>query len=92
MYYDVIAWDEADDPRGNVQHILGPDEVTLEEIEEVIADHRGPIETSRSSGHSIIMGWTSTGKHIAVVFILEDTPDFVVITPLTAYPVPESGD
>jgi hypothetical protein len=92
MYYDVIAWDDADDPRGNVQHILGPGEVTLEEVEEVIADHQGPIETSRSSGNSIIIGWTSTGKHIAVVFSLEDTPDLVAITPVTAYPVPEYGD
>jgi len=31
MYIDLILWDDADDPQGNVQHILGPGEVTPEE-------------------------------------------------------------
>ena len=43
MYIDLILWDDADDPRGNVQHILGPGEVTPEEVEEVLYDHEGPV-------------------------------------------------
>jgi hypothetical protein len=92
MYIDVIAWDDEDDPQGNVRHILGPGEVTIEEVEEVLYDHRGESEPSKSSGNTIIFGWTSTGKHIAVVFALEDDPGLVIVRPVTAYPTPEYGD
>jgi hypothetical protein len=92
MYIDLIVWDDADDPQGNVQHILGPGEVTIEEVEEVLNDHRGSVEPSRQSGNPIAIGWTSTGKHIAVVFTFEDDPDLVIVRPITAYPVPEYGD
>jgi len=80
-----------DDPQGNFQHSLGPGEVTTEEVEEVLSDHRGPVELSDSSGNPIVFGWTSTGKHIAVVFAFEDDPDLIIVRPLTAYPVPEYG-
>ena len=48
MYIDLILWDDADDPQGNVQHILGPGEVTPEEVEEVLYDHEGPVDSSDS--------------------------------------------
>jgi len=60
MYIDLILWDDADDPQGNVQHILGPGEVTPEEVEEVLYDHEGPVDSSDSSGRPIVFGWTST--------------------------------
>jgi hypothetical protein len=47
---------------------------------------------SEESGNPIIIGWTSTGKHIAVIFIFEDDRDLVIVRPKTAYPVPEYGD
>ncbi len=55
-------------------------------------DHQGEIEMSDESGNPIIFGWTSTGKHIAVIFLFEDDPDLVIVWPKTAYPVPEYGD
>lgn len=92
MYIDLIVWDDADDPNGNVRHILGPGEVSTEEVEEVLYDHRGRVEPSDQSGNPIVFGWTTTGKHIAVVFTFEDDPDLIIIRPITAYPVPEYGD
>ena len=53
MYIDLILWDDADDPQGNVQHIVGPGEVTPEEVEEVLYDHEGPVDSSDSSGRPI---------------------------------------
>ncbi len=91
MYIDLILWDDADDPQGNVQHILGPGEVTPEEVEEVLYDHEGPVDSSDSSGRPIVFGWTSTGTHIAVVFNFEDDPDLNIVRPTTAYPAPEYG-
>jgi hypothetical protein len=92
MYIDLILWDDEDDTQGNVQHILGPGEVTLEEVEEVLSDHQGPVEPSSESGNPIVFGWTSKGKHIAVVFTFEDDPDLIIVRPKTAFPVPEYGD
>ena len=52
MYIDLILWDDEDDPQGNVQHIVGPGEVTQEEVEEVLYDHEGTADSSDSSGPS----------------------------------------
>jgi hypothetical protein len=91
MYIDLIAWDDEDDPSGNVQHILGPGEVTIEEVEEVLRSHQGKVEVSDQSGNPIVIGSTSTGKHIAVVFTFEGYRDLIIVSPITAYPVPEYG-
>jgi hypothetical protein len=92
MFIDVIDWDDEDDSQGNLWHVIGPGEVTQEEVEEVLYDHEGKVEVSEESGNPIIIGWTSTGKHIAVIFIFEDDRDLVIVRPKTAYPVPEYGD
>ena len=92
MYIDLVVWDDEDDPRGNVQHILGPGEVTIEEVDEVLNDHEGPFDSRDSSGNPIVFGWTSTGKHIAVIFAFEQDPDLIIVRPITAYPTPEYGD
>jgi len=79
-----IVWDLEEDPDGNVQHLAQHD-VTQEEFEEVLQNHRHEATTSRSSGEAITFGWTSTGKHLAIVYeeVLDDPP---TIRPLTAYP------
>jgi uncharacterized DUF497 family protein len=91
MFIDVIDWDDADDPGGNVQHIAEHD-VTVDEVEEILSDHQGMPDESESSGKKIVFGWTSTGKHLAVVFSVEDDPELIIVRPVTAYPVPEYGD
>ena len=87
MYYDLIVWDDADDPDGNHWHIVTTGLVTTEEVEDVIAGHRGQWEASRRSGLPIILGTASTGRRLAVVFTVVPDPEHVLIRPVTAYPV-----
>jgi hypothetical protein len=93
MYVDVIVWDAEDDPDGNYRHIVGPGEVTAEEVEEVLSGHIGndPDAYSDATGNPIIFGTTSSGKRIAVVYSDESDADLILIRPVTAYPVPEYG-
>jgi hypothetical protein len=92
MFIDVIDWDDEDDLEGNTWHIIGPGEVTVEDVEEVLHDYRGKVEQSRSSGDPIIFGWTLSGKHIGVVFRFVDDPELIIVRPITAFPAPEYGD
>ncbi len=92
MFIDIIDWDDEADQQGNTWHIIGPGEVTVEEVEEVLHHHQGHVEQSHRSGNPVIFGWTLGGKHIAVVFAYEDDPELIVVRPITAYPVPEYGD
>jgi len=87
MYYDLIVWDDADDPDGNHHHIVATGQVMIEEVEDVIAGHRGRWATSRSSGLPIILGTASSGRRLAVIFTIVPDPDYVLIRPVTAYPV-----
>jgi len=41
---------------------------------------------SRSSGLPIIIGTTSSGRRLAVVFTIIPDPDYVMVRPVTAYP------
>ena len=85
MYYDLIVWDDADDPDGNHHHIVATGLVAVEEVEDVIAAHQGPWGTSRSSGLPIIIGTASSGRRLAVVFTIIPDPDYVLVRPVTAY-------
>ena len=75
MYFDLIVWDEEDDPNGNHVHIVATGLVTTEEVEDVIASHQGPWQASRSSGLPFITGTTSSGRRPAVVFTIVPDPD-----------------
>jgi uncharacterized DUF497 family protein len=70
-------WDLEDDPEGNIQHIAEHG-ITVEEAEEVVRNRYEISVASRSSGRPTVFGWTSPGKHLAVVFEIvdEDTPRF----------------
>ena len=93
MFTNLILWDHEDDPDGNYQHIVGTGEVTADEVNEVINHHQGaPDDFSESSGCPLIYGWTSSGKHIVVVFSDETEEGLIIIRPITAYPVKEYGD
>jgi hypothetical protein len=85
-----ILWDLDDEPDGNVQHISEHD-ISKEEVEEVLARLDTEEAVSRSSGRPIAFGWTSTGRHIAVVWeqVLDDPLTFY---PITAYETPPKGD
>ena len=94
MYIDLIVWDAEEDPDGNFQHIVGPGEITADEVEEVLTNHAGdqPDAYSDATGNPIIFGTTSTGKRIAVVYSDESDAELIIIRPVTSYPVREYGD
>jgi hypothetical protein len=61
--------------------------VTKEEVEEVLWNEDNETDASASSGRPITFGWTSTGKHLAVVWeAAGDDPRMVY--PITAYETP----
>jgi len=62
-----VLWDLEDDPDGNVQHIAEND-LSVEEVEDVLLDPDNEVQVSRTTGRPITLGWTSTGRHIAVVW------------------------
>ena len=82
----TIIWDLEDEPDGNVQHLQEHD-VTVAEAEEVLLDPRSSRAVSRSSGLPTVFGWTSSGRHLAVVYELVDD-DPLTFRPVTAYDVP----
>jgi len=75
-----VLWDLEDDPDGNVQHIAEND-LSVEEVEDVCSI---PTTRSRSAERTtrclFTFGWTSTGRHIAVVWetvICHPTPGLI---------------
>ncbi len=82
----AIIWDLEDDSDGNVQHLLEHD-ISMDEAEEVLFDPQSSRAPSRSSGLPTAFGWTSTGRHLAVVYELVDD-DPLTLRPVTAYEVP----
>jgi hypothetical protein len=80
----TVIWD--DQPGGNVEHVAA-NGLTPEEVDSVLLDPALPIRTSRSSGRPCKFGWTSTGKHIIVVWTVENQ-DPLIVCPVTAYEVP----
>ncbi len=84
----IILWDLDDEPTGNMQHIAAHG-ITKAEVEDVLRNKANSQGYSRSSGLPAIFGWTSTGKHIIVIWELVDD-DPLMIYPVTAYEVPLS--
>ena len=70
MPFDFIIWDLDDDPDGNVQH-CGEHGVTKEEVEEIFENPMDE-DTSHSSGRPVIVGDTSAGRHLMVVYEQSD--------------------
>jgi uncharacterized DUF497 family protein len=73
-----VIWD--DDPRGNVSHIAEHG-LTPEDVEDVLFGAH-ELDTSRSSGLPIALGFTAVGEYLCVVFewVDEDT-----VYPVTAF-------
>ena len=80
-----IIWD--DEPGGNVEHVA-ENGLTPDEVDEVLLDDTIPTAYSRSSARPCKFGYTSTGKHIIVIWD-EVNEDPRIIYPVTAYEVPE---
>lgn len=84
--FDVILWDDASDPGGNIQHIAAHG-ITPEDVESVLRNPNAREGVSRSSSRKLASGWTPTGRHILVVYVVRQTRSTIGIYPVTAYPV-----
>ena len=85
-----FIWDLEDDPDGNVQHVAEHG-IAVEEVEEVVRGCYDDAVASRSRGRPTVFGWTSTGKHLAVIFevVDEEQPQVYVVTAFEAPPPAE---
>lgn len=83
---ESVWWDLDDEPEGNVQHIAEHG-LSKEEVEDVLGNPANSTMQSRTSGRPATLGWTSTGKHIIVIWEeVQDDP--LTAFPITAYEVP----
>jgi hypothetical protein len=80
MSIQHVFWDTDDEPDGNVQHIAEHG-LTKQDIEEVLYGVH-ELDTSRSSGRPIALGFNSAGQYLCVVF---DWVDDDTVYPVTAY-------
>ncbi len=84
MFEDaLIAWDDEDDPTGNVQHI-GHNGLTTEDFEYILTSHRARRGQSRSSDRRTAWGELPDGREIVIVYDIESINP-LVIRPVTAY-------
>jgi uncharacterized DUF497 family protein len=86
MDFDFVEWDSEDEPRGNVRHIAD-NGLTIEEVEDVLYDPSSRPVQSRSSGRPALIGQTSTGKTIIVIYERHKDASIVTIRPVSAYEI-----
>ena len=79
----MIAWDDDDDPAGNVMHVAEHG-LTPGDVESVLLDPDAEEVKSRSSGMPAVRGWTGDSRWIFVVYeVASGNP--LVLYPVTAY-------
>ena len=84
MFEDaLIAWEDQDDPQGNVEHI-NQNGVSMEEFEFILTSPRSRRGRSRSSGRHTAWGKLPDDREIVIVYEIESTRS-LVIRPVTAY-------
>jgi uncharacterized DUF497 family protein len=75
--FDYVEWDEV-----NIEHIAD-NGLTVDEVDDVLYSPAAVQGKSRTTGRPTVIGMTSTGKTIIVVYEQDD----VVIRPITAYEI-----
>ncbi len=83
MEFDFIEWDAEDEPRGNARHIAD-NGLSTDEVEDVLYDPSSCPVQSRSSKRPALIGRTSTGKTIIVIYERHKDAGHVVIRPVSA--------
>jgi uncharacterized DUF497 family protein len=86
----LFDWDDPADEGSNVQHVAEHD-LTTDEVESALLGEDTTFDLSDSSGRPIAFGTTNTGRFIVVVFEVLHPADPLILRPITAYDVPESG-
>jgi uncharacterized DUF497 family protein len=88
MDFDFVEWDSGGDPRGNAHHIAD-NGLSTDEVEDVLYDPRSRPVQSRSSRRPALVGRTSTGKTIIVIYERHKDAGIVVVRPVSAYEIEE---
>ena len=88
MEFDFIEWDSPDDLHGNVRHIAD-NGLSIDEVEDVIYGFESRQVKSRSSRRQALIGLTSTGKTVIVIYERHKDAGIVVIRPVSAYEIEE---
>ena len=88
MDFDFVEWDSEDDPRGNTRHIADHG-LTIDEVEDVIYDPQSHPVRSRSSRRPALIGQTSGGKTIIVIYERYKQAGVAIIRPVSAYEIEE---
>jgi len=88
MDFDFVEWDSDDDPRGNTQHIADKG-LSIDEVEDVVYNPRSRPVQSRSSRRPALIGQTSTGKTIIVIYERHKDAELLVVRPVSAYEIEE---
>ncbi len=86
MDFDFVEWDDENEPRGNVRHIAD-NGLTMEEVEDLLYDPASRPVQSRSSRRPALIGRTSTGKTIIVIYERHKNAGIVVVRPVSAYEI-----
>ena len=86
MDFDFVERDSEHDPRGNVRHIAD-NGLSEDEVEDVIYDPKSLPVQSRSSKRPAVIGQTSTGKTIIVIYERHKEAGNVIIRPVSAYEI-----
>jgi uncharacterized DUF497 family protein len=79
--FDFIEWDDA-----NAGH-LADNGLTVDEVEDVLYSPDARPIRSRSTGRPAVIGVTSTGRTIIVVYDRDKDGGQVIIRPATAYEI-----
>jgi uncharacterized DUF497 family protein len=88
MDFDFVEWDSEDDSRGNTRHIAD-NGLSVDEVEDVIYGPHSRSVQSRSSKRPALIGQTSTGKTIIVIYERHKDAGSIVIRPVSAYEIEE---
>jgi uncharacterized DUF497 family protein len=86
MDFDFLEWDTETEPKGNVRHIAD-NGLSVDKVEDVLYDPLSRPVRSRSSKRPAVIGQTSTGKTIIVIYERHVDAGFVIIRPVSAYEI-----
>jgi DNA-binding Xre family transcriptional regulator len=87
MFEDaLIAWNDENDPRGNVRHI-DDNGISMEEFEAILIDENSRHGRTRSSGRQTAWGTLPDGREITILYEVELVDRRMVIRRITAYEV-----